>query len=150
MRSTLFLAALLCACTVVPTPTTGSTEISAHPELSGTWRARSVWNSDTLMQRLALFDDGAYERWAVDSTQASGNRTVLSETGFWSILSSDTGRILFTPASRLTWPATAASLSPAVLTPDTASWTVLNDSLRLTLRPWWQRDQFETLVYGRD
>lgn len=150
MRSTLLLAALLCACTVVPTPTTGSTQTTVHPELAGTWRTRSIWNSDTLVQRLALFDDGGYERWAVDSNQASGIRTVLTESGFWSILSSDTGRILFTPSSRFTWPTSAASLTAAVLTSDTVSWTVANDSLRITLRQWWQRDLFETLVYGRN
>lgn len=150
MRSPLLLAALLCACTVVPTPTTGSPDVSAHPELSGTWRTRSVWNSDTLVQRLALFGDGGYERWAIDSNQASGIRTVLTEQGFWSILSTDTGRILFTPSTRFSWPTTAASLGAAVLTTDTASWSVVKDSLRITLRQWWQRDQSETLVYGRN
>jgi hypothetical protein len=148
MRASLLLLGLLCACTVVPTPeVTGVGDGSAN--IVGTWRAQSRYNSDSLIERLAIFSDGSYERAAVDSSPVRGNQLVLSEAGIWSNLP-DTTQILFSPQSRQTWPSTSASLGPAPTTPDTARVLFSSDVLTLVLPRWYQRDSLEILVYHRD
>src|ERR1035437_8034564 len=128
MRASLLFLILLSACTVVPTPTT-SVSTGSDPNLVGTWRTVTNYNSDSLVQRLAIFSDGIYERGAVDSSPITGNRLVLSETGVWSFLA-DTTRIIFSPYSRQIWSSTSTVLEPTVTTPDTAVWTRSNDTLR--------------------
>jgi hypothetical protein len=148
MRASLLLLTFLCACTVVPTPTTSSTTAS-DPNLVGTWRTVTNYNADSLVQRLAIFSDGSYERGAVDSSPITGNRLVLSEMGVWSFLA-DTTRIVFSPYARQIWSSASAVLTPTATTVDTAVWTRSNDTLSFTLRRWYQRDSLESLVYRRD
>ena len=151
MRASLFLLILLSSCTVVPTPT-ASGLIAGDPSLVGTWRTVTSWGSDSLVQRLALFSDGGYERGAVDSSPVTGNRVVLSEVGIWAFPTNDTTHIVFSPYSRQTWPTAATALGPAATTPDTARWLRAGDTLSLTLHRWYQRDSttWETLPYTRD
>ena len=146
MRFQLLLAGLLSSCTVVPAPTTTAQSV-AHPELLGTWTSRGAWSSDTLVQHLSLFEDGHYLRAATDSSPTNPTRAVLLEEGLWSFAASDTGKLVLAPSSRLTFPATATALSPAVLTADTAAWSADEDSLRLNIRRWWARDTFENLSW---
>lgn len=148
MRACLLFTVLLSACTVVPTPTTSSSA-AADPNLVGNWRAVTSYNSDTLVQRLAIFSDGSYERGAVDSSPVTGNRLVLSEMGVWSFLA-DTTRIVFSPYARQIWSSSSAVLGPVAATPDTSTWTRSDDTLRFTLRRWYGRDSLETLAYTKD
>lgn len=151
MRASLFLLVFLSACTVVPTPTT-STFSASNPNLVGNWRTVTPYGSDSLVQRLAIFSDGGYERAAVDSSPVAGNRLVLSETGIWSF-PADTTRIVFSPYSRLVWSSTTGVLTPAVVTADTAVWHRTGDTLALSMHRWYQRDStnlYETLDYSRD
>ena len=150
MRATPLLLMLFSACTVVPTPTASGTVVG-NPNLVGTWRTVTSYGSDSLVQRLAIFSDGGYERGAVDSSPVTGNRVVLLEAGIWAFPTNDTTHVVFSPYSRQTMPLAATVLGPAATTPDTASWSRVGDSLSLTLRRWYQRDTTpETLTYGRD
>jgi hypothetical protein len=148
-RALLLVSLLVMGCTVVPEPDATASSSTSHPELVGTWTARGTWMSDTLIQRLALFPDGRYLRAATDSSVAAPDRTVLLEDGLWSFASQDTGKLVLAPSSRLTYPATATALSPAVLVPDTVAWASSGDSLSTTLRRWWARDTFQTVVWHR-
>ena len=150
MRKSLLvlLSVLVSACTVVPTPAvTGVGE--GGTSILGTWKARSKFNADSLVERLAMFSDGSYQRASIDSSPVRGNQLVLSEVGIWSKLT-DTTRILFSPQSREAWPSGAASLGPAPLTPDTARMFFTGDVLTLVVPRWFQRDSLEILVYSRD
>jgi len=151
MRASLLLLIFLCACTVVPTPTTSVSQVS-DPNLVGTWRALGLNNTDTLVHRLAIFSDGSYERGAVDSSPATGKRLVLSEMGVWTLLAADTTRIVFTPYTRQIWSPTGAQLSPAATTPVTASWSRKGDTLSVQLPLWYQPDTaaVENLGFTRD
>jgi len=150
MRASLILLILCTACTVVPTPTS-SGAVVGNPNLVGTWKAVGLYNSDTLVHRLAIFSDGSYERGAVDSSPATGKRLVLSEIGVWT-LATDTTRIVFSPYSRLIWSPTGAALGPAATTPVTGKWSRSADTLYITLPLWYQPDTTaaENLAFGRD
>jgi|GEM_PF-1774349 hypothetical protein len=146
--SLLLLSFLLGACTVVPTPTT-SLSAASDPNLVGTWRSVTEYNSDSLVQRLAIFSDGSYERWAVDSS-AVGISVVLTEDGTWAFPTTDTAHLVFSPASRDIWPRGGTGLAATATTPDTSSWSRAPDTLYFTLPEWYQRDSSQTLGYTRD
>jgi hypothetical protein len=148
MRASLLLLLFLGACTVVPTPTT-SLGVASDPNLVGNWRSVTEYNSDSLVQRLAIFSDGSYERWAVDSSDV-GISVVLTEDGAWALLATDTTRIVFSTASREIWTSGGTGLAAATSTPDTASWSRSPDTLYFTLPEWYQRDSLQTLGYTRD
>jgi len=148
MRASLLTLLFLGACTVVPTPTT-SLGVASDPNLVGDWHSITTYRSDSLVQHLAIFSDGNYERWAEDSTDV-GISPYLIEDGIWAFLSTDTARVAFTPAFRQVWPPGGTGLGAAATTPDTASWSRSPDTLYLTLPEWYQRDSLQTLGYTRD
>jgi hypothetical protein len=137
---------LLAGCTVVPDPTASQTGTAdSDSALIGAWTAKITTNGTVFIHQLSLSSRWSYLRTVHDSTP--GTSTVrhlgLQEDGTWKAYrTGDSAWLVLTPRFRQ-----INSLMPAILLPDTASWSLTSGGLHWNAKRWNRRDTTEALEW---